>query len=159
MAYENAALAIADVEATMERHADHLVCEIGEDGEQLLILGHLDDDQARAVVVAYASAEWGYDDGDVSTNPGISRGWYAFTPHHDGCADDVCAPCIEGRHDECTVTDDTRCDCADTGEGHRGTWCSCDEFRWWASRWPSDPAIPFPAAGHPAYHAVTWVQL
>ncbi len=157
MTYDNAPLAIADVEASMDRHAGHLVCEVGEDSEQLLILGHLDDEQAREVAVAYASAAWSYDDGDVTENPGVSRGWYAFTPHQDDCAVNVCDPCIAGKHDACSQPTD--CECAGTGEDHGGRWCSCDEYQWWAEPWSARWAAPFPHVGHPDFHAVTWVTL
>jgi hypothetical protein len=156
MTYDNTPLPIAAVELSMAKHGGHLIAAMGEDGDQFLILGHLSDTEARAVVLAYISTEYGYD-GDLPEKLNITRDWYTFTPHRDDCTDEVCAPCVEGRCDDCTKPDD--CVCADGGDGHGGSWCYCDEWGWFACRWPRDAALPFPAAGHPAYHAATWVWL
>lgn len=134
------------------------VCEIGEDGD-FLILGHHDDEAAWRAFAQYQAMEGnGNYTWDDAKSYDVTRGHAVFSDHNEGCErvtcscfeDEVCAPCHEKRHDECDG--ESVCECSG-GYDHDlpdGPWpcgceCNCDEYRWW---------VIATTTGHP----VTWIR-
>jgi hypothetical protein len=124
------------------------VCELGEDGDQFLVDGHPEDAAVLAAINAYAKSMWGDDFEHTLDNVEIRSQWVAFRPHRDGCDDDACEPCREGRHDDCAG------DCECGVEDHEW-FCSCDEYLWFTDQKSTKDLIANP---DPAYHAVTVVD-
>lgn len=152
---DNDGLAIDAALGPIAQYAGHRVVELGEDGEEWLVDGHPDDDATLAAVNAYALA-MGYGEFTLEftlDDVEITRRWSAFLPHRDGCDDDACEPCRQGRHDECSGGQDAdACECSHNDH----VWfCSCDEYLWFTDYKPQAQLLARP---NPAYHAVTVVE-
>lgn len=137
----------------------HKICELGEDGDELLVDGHPDDETLLRAVDAYAVAEWGNAEGEITLSDieGANRAWVAFRPHRDDCDDEVCESCRAGEHDTCFGgADDPAvrgCECEDSDHDWR---CTCDEqFAWWLDSKPKADLIANPDSN---FHAMTIVR-
>lgn len=155
---DNTALSVDDAFAGASTFHGHKVCELGEDGDQVLVDGHPDDETLLKAIDAYAVSEWGNDEGEINLEAlaGASRCWVAFRPHREDCAEDVCESCRAGEHETClggADDPDVRgCEC----EGLDHEWrCSCEDYSWWTDILPADRL-----GSHTSdYHAMTIVRL
>lgn len=129
------ALALDEAMAGADVINGHGMVELGEDGESWLIAGHVDQDEALAIINIYLD-ECGCDllEPDYAR---VEQTWCAFRPHRDDCP--TGQPC----DDDCDPED---CD-------HKGG-CYCDECQWWP-----DFSTTIALAEHPdpVYHPVTHI--
>lgn len=130
---------------------------VGED-DDILILGHHDDETAWAAWAAYAREYNGLDDdaGHPSESYDLIPSYATFSDHSEecelvacSCADQACPACRRGAHGECEGS--PACECPDWD--HERDWaaqctsceCYCDEYAWWVAEVKN---------GHP----VMWVR-